>query len=342
MRYKLLGASGLRVSELALGTMTFGEDWGWGASKQESKRIFDAFAAAGGNFIDTACNYTEGTSERFVGEFIESDRDRYVVATKYTLRPNAAQNNDPNRGGNHRKNLQREVEASLERLGTEYIDLLYVHMWDYMTPVEEVMRGLNDLVRAGKILYYGFSDTPAYVLAQANMYARCHGMAPVIATQVPYSLRGRDAEREIMPYARQDDVAVTTWGMLGGGVLTGKYRDPKATTRYEDVPEDALDLADEVVELAKEIGRSPAQVAINWVKGRQDKAQIIPILGARTEKQILDNLGVLEFELSEEQRNRLEALTDFSLGFPRSFLTGENVLNLVHGETAGLIDNHRA
>src|SRR5262245_52306408 len=158
MRYKLLGKSGLRVSELCLGTMTFGDDWGWGASKEESRKIFDAFAEAGGNFIDTANNYTNGTSEKFVGEFIQSDRDHFVIATKYTLTERKA---DPNCGGNHRKNLRRSVEGSLQRLGTDHIDLLWLHMWDGMTPVEEVMRSLDDLVRAGTVLYVGISDTPA-------------------------------------------------------------------------------------------------------------------------------------------------------------------------------------
>jgi aryl-alcohol dehydrogenase-like predicted oxidoreductase len=171
MRYKLLGRSGLRVSELSLGTMTFGEDWGWGASKKESQIIFDAFAEAGGNFIDTACNYTEGTSEKYVGEFVASDRNYFVIATKFTLRSREANSMDPNAGGNNRKNLMRSVEASLERLNTDYIDLLYLHMWDYTTPVGEVMRGLDDLVRDGKVHYIGFSDTPAYIVAKANMLA---------------------------------------------------------------------------------------------------------------------------------------------------------------------------
>ena len=158
MRYKLLGRSGLRVSELALGTMTFGETWGWGASQEESRAIFDAFVEAGGNFVDTACNYTDGESERFVGELIRDDRERFVVATKYTLtqRPD-----DPNAGGNQRKNLVQTLESSLRRLGTDYVDLLWLHMWDGMTPVEEVLRGFDDLVSSGKVLYVALSDTPA-------------------------------------------------------------------------------------------------------------------------------------------------------------------------------------
>src|SRR5512135_1545019 len=164
MRYKLLGRSGLRVSELALGTMTFGEDWGWGASREESRRIFDRFVEAGGNFVDTSCNYTNGTSEKFVGEFTKSDREHFVIATKYSL---TERKTDPNFGGNHRKNMRRSVEGSLRRLGTDYIDLLYLHMWDFMTPIEEVMRAMEDLVRAGKVLYTGFSDSPAWVISYA-------------------------------------------------------------------------------------------------------------------------------------------------------------------------------
>jgi aryl-alcohol dehydrogenase-like predicted oxidoreductase len=172
MRYKLLGASGLRVSELALGTMTFGETWGWGASKDESRKIFDAFATAGGNFIDTANNYTDGTSEEFVGDFIATDREHFVVATKYTL---STRRDDPNAGGNHRKSMVRALEASLRRLGTDYVDLLWLHMWDGLTPVEEVLRAFDDLVRAGKVLYVGFSDTPAWVVSRAHAIATVRG-----------------------------------------------------------------------------------------------------------------------------------------------------------------------
>ncbi len=341
MRYKLLGKSGLRVSELALGTMTFGEDWGWGADKATSRAIFEAFAEAGGNFIDTACNYTEGTSEKFIGEFAAADRDYFVLATKYTLRPNAQQHRDPNRGGNARKNMHREVEASLRRLNTDYLDLLYLHMWDYTTPIEEVMRSADDLIRAGKVRYFGMSDTPAYVVAKANMYARWMGLSPVVATQVPYNLARRDPEREIMPLAQEDDIAVTAWGMIMGGVLTGKYRDADAAKRYEGASEQALALGDAVVAVAKEIGRTPAQVAINWVRQQKGKAQVIPILGVRTIEQLKDNLGVLDFELTPEQIQQIEAIAPFDPGFPRSFLLGEHVLNLIHGKTAAALDNHR-
>jgi aryl-alcohol dehydrogenase-like predicted oxidoreductase len=341
MRYKLLGRSGLRVSELCLGTMTFGEDWGWGASQEESQRLFDAFADAGGNFIDTACNYTEGTSEKLVGEFVASDRDYFVIATKYTLRPRHANKMDPNFGGNNRKNLMRSVDASLKRLNTDHIDLLYLHMWDYTTGLSEVMRGLDDLVRAGKVLYVGFSDTPAYVVAKANMLADFHALSPIVAIQVPYNLVRRDPERELFPMAKEEDISVTVWGMLGGGILTGKYRDADAQKRYEKASERGMAFADKVVDLAQEIGHSPSQVAINWVRQQQSKAQIIPILGARNLDQLNDNLGVLDFELSTKQLTLIEEFSDFELGFPWSFLHDEEVLELIHGDTHQILDRHR-
>ena len=176
MRYKLLGHSGLRVAELCLGTMTFGEDWGWGASKEESRKIFDAYVEAGGNFIDTSINYTNGSAEKYVGEFIVSDRDRFVVATKFSL---STRKDDPNAGGNHRKNMMQAVEVSLKRLNTDHIDLYWMHMWDMVTPIEEVMHGLDDLVRAGKVLYVGISDTPAWLVAQANTLASMRGWSTV-------------------------------------------------------------------------------------------------------------------------------------------------------------------
>src|SRR4029450_10775543 len=220
MRYKLFGRTGVRVSELCLGTMTFGEDWGWGAPKDESRKIFDAFVQAGGNFIDTANNYTNGTSEKFIGEFTKGDRDHFVIATKYTLNEFAT---DPNFGGNHRKNMRRSVEGSLKRLATDHIDLLWLHMWDGMTPVEEVMRALDDLVRAGKVLYVGISDTPAWVVSQANTLAELRGWTPFVGPQVPYSLVERAPERELLPMAQALELTVTSWGPLGGGPLHTRY-----------------------------------------------------------------------------------------------------------------------
>jgi aryl-alcohol dehydrogenase-like predicted oxidoreductase len=336
MRYKLFGRSGLRVSELCLGTMTFGEDWGWGASKEESRRIFEAFAEAGGNFVDTANNYTDGTSEGFVGEFLAADRDHFVLATKYTL---TERRDDPNAGGNHRKNLMRSVEGSLRRLATDRIDVLWVHMWDGMTPIEEVLRSLDDLVRAGKVLYVGFSDTPAWVVAQAVIMAELRGWTRPVGMQLPYSLADRSVERESLPMSRALDLAVTPWGLLEGGILSGKYASGNAEPRrYGNEPqsERELRLADEIKAVANEIGRSVAQVAINWV--RQQPGAIIPIVGARTEVQLKDDLGCLDFELDQGQMERLSKASPIELGFPRSFLESDHVRGLIFGETFGLID----
>jgi len=341
VRYKLLGRSGLRVSELCLGTMTFGEDWGWGASKEVSREIFDAFAEAGGNFIDTACNYTNGTSERFVGEFVASDRDHFVVATKYTL---SERKDDPNFGGNQRKNMMRSVEGSLKRLKTDTVDLLWLHMWDFTTPVEEVMRGLDDLVRSGKVLYIGLSDSPAWIAAQANTLAELRGWSRCIALQVPYSLADRAVERELLPMARACDMGVLAWGVLEAGELTGKYnRESSEPKRNRSVGEMNKALAEALMALADEIGRTPSQVAINWVRQQGDghAAPIIPILGARAEAQIKDNLGCLEFTLTGEQLRRLSEASPISLGFPQAFLSGDHVRNLIFGETFDRLDNHR-
>jgi len=339
MRYKLLGKSGLRVSELALGTMTFGEDWGWGASKEVSQQIFDTFANAGGNFVDTANNYTNGTSEKFVGEFIHSDRHHFVLATKFTL---SERPSDPNFGGNQRKNLMRSVEGSLKRLNTEFIDLLWLHAWDGLTPVDEVLRGLDDLVRSGKVNYIGISDSPAWIVSQANAVADLRGWSSFVALQLPYSLAGRDPERNLLPMAKAHQMSVTPWGILGGGALTGKYNkesdDPK---RYDDAGEKQKRLADLVIEVAERNGRSPAQVAINWVRQQQTKSSIIPIIGARTVPQINDNLACLEWELSSEELVQLSEASPIALGFPHEFLSRDEVRNLIFGDTFNQIDNHR-
>src|SRR6201988_354120 len=220
MKYRLLGNSGLRVSEAALGTMTFGEDWGWGATKDEARKVYDSFREAGGNFIDTANLYTNGTSESFLGEFMKGHRESIVLATKYA---NAAPGTDPNAPGNQRKNMMQAVEASLKRLKTDYIDLYWVHIWDQITPVEEVMRGLDDLVRQGKILYVGISDAPAWWIAQANTLAQLRGWSPFLGLQIEYSLIERTVERELVPMAKALNIGVTAWSPLAGGVLTGKY-----------------------------------------------------------------------------------------------------------------------
>ncbi|MBS2971023.1 aldo/keto reductase [Metabacillus sp. KIGAM252] len=343
MRYKLLGNSGLRVSELALGTMTFGEDWGFGASKEESRKIFNRFTEAGGNFIDTACNYTNGASETFIGEFIQGNREQYVIATKYSL---TTRPNDPNGGGNHRKNLVQTVEGSLKRLNTDYIDLLWLHAWDFTTPVEEVMRALDDLVRAGKVLYIGISDTPAWIVSQANTLAMLRGWTPFIGLQVEYSLLQREPERDLLPMARALDIGITAWAPIAGGALTGKYlsglanEDQKRLTpQSKRLNEVNSKIAAEVVKIAEELEKNPAQVAINWV--RQQPGVNIPLIGARKESQIIDNLGAAEFSLSSEQLQRLDQASRIELGFPHEFLSSDPVRNALFGTTFGKIDNHR-
>lgn len=338
MRYRLLGRSGLRVSEVALGTMTFGDAWGWGAPANESRRIFDAYVEAGGNFVDTACNYTDGQSEELVGALVEPDREHFVVATKYTLTSRKA---DPNAGGNHRKNLVHTLEKSLRRLRTEYVDLLWLHMWDGTTPVEEVVRALDDLVSAGKVLYVGISDTPSWVVSQAVTLADFRGWSRFVAVQAPYSISGRDVERELLPMARSLDLAFTPWGILSGGALTGKYlEDTEEPRRYDGVGPRTNGIAREVAAVAEEVGATAAQVAIAWV--RAQPWHLVPILGARTEGQMRENLGALEIELSGEQLDRLDQAGDFKLGFPRDFLEDDEVHELIFGETFELIDDHRA
>jgi aryl-alcohol dehydrogenase-like predicted oxidoreductase len=329
MRYRLLGKSGLRVSELALGTMTFGEAWGWGASSEESRRVFDVFLDAGGNFVDTACNYTDGESESLLGEFVQEQRERLVVATKYTL---TARKDDPNAGGNHRKNLVQTVEASLRRLRTDYVDLLWLHMWDGLTPVEEVVRALDDLVTAGKVLYVGLSDTPAWVVSRAVTMAELGGRARPVALQHPYSLADRDAENELLPMAQALELAVTTWGVLEGGALTGKYlADSTEPRRYGGVGDRVNEIAREVVRAADELGVTPGQVATAWVLAQP--WPIIPIVGARTEEQLRENLGALDVELTDELLERLNDASGFRLGFPRSFLESDHVRSLIFGDT---------
>jgi len=339
MRYKLLGRSGLRVSELALGTMTFGQDWGaWGATREESRRIFDKFVDAGGNFIDTANRYTEGTSERYVGEFIASDRDRFVLATKYTL---FSRRDDANASGNQRKNMMQSIEASLKRLKTDRIDLFWVHAWDFMTPVDEVMRGLDDLVRAGKVLYIGISDTPAWVVSQANTMADLRGWSKFVALQLQYSLVERNIERELLPMARSLDIALTPWGALGSGVLSGKYNGGESGRMGEEsnVAPWKLDIAAAVGKIADELGVTSSQVALSWV--RQQPGVVIPIVGARTAEQAEDNLGCLRCTLTDSQLAQLAEVSKIELGFPYDFLASDMVRDLVTGGMDKQIDNHR-
>jgi len=332
MRYRLSGNSGLRVLEAALGTMTFGEDWGWGSAQDEVQKVYDAFREAGGNFIDTANMYTNGTSESFLGEFMKGHRQSVVMATKYT---NAAPGTDPNAAGNQRKNMVQAVEASLKRLRTAYIDLYWVHIWDQMTPVEEVMRGLNDLVRAGKVLYVGISDAPAWWIAQANTLAHLWGWSPFIGLQIEYSL----TERELVPMARALHLGLTAWSPLANGVLTGKYHG-HGSSEPDRMSADMMkpflseqQRADRIVAAVKtvsdELGRSMAQVALAWLRYRP--VPVIPIIGARKLSQLQDNLASFDLALSADQVATLDEASRIELGFPHDFYAKKMVRSLVYG-----------
>ncbi|HWL86386.1 MAG TPA: aldo/keto reductase [Polyangiaceae bacterium] len=340
--YRLLGRSGLRVSPLALGGMTFGTDWGWGSEADEVRRIFDTYVDRGGNFIDTANFYTNGTSERLIGEFAHEKRERLVIATKYTLtmRPR-----DPNSGGNHRKNMIQSVEASLERLKTDYIDLLYMHAWDGTTPVEEVLRAMDDLVRSGKVLYVGISDTPAWQVSRMQAIAELRGWSPLIALQIEYSLAQRTVERELMPMAKEMGLGVVPFFALASGVLTGKYTKADldhgggsagaAGTRKNVAAANGvltarnLEIAEVVKSVAVELGKTPAQVALAWTL--LNPAVAAPILGARTLKQLEDNLGALDVSWTDSHRARLDAVSAVELGFPHDFLASPMTRQVMFG-----------
>lgn len=342
MRYKLHGRSGLRVSELCLGAMTFGSNWGWGGDDSESRAMFDAFVEAGGNFIDTAHVYTEGASERLVGEFIASDRDHFVVATKYT----PSTGTDISKAGNSRKNMMRCVEESLARLGTDHIDLYLLHFWDGTTPVDEIMRGLDDLVSSGKVTYLAVSDVPAWQIARANMLADLRGWSSFIGMQVEYSLIERTPERELFPMAKELDMGMTAWSPLGQGVLTGKFLG-NGTSEATRMPAEYVqprhnEIARLVVDIAKEYGCSPAQVALAAIRQLSKWGDIIPIIAGRNAAQVKDNIGCLNVTLDESQLKRLDEATKIDLGFPHNMLQGDIVRNMGYGGIANYhnLDNH--
>jgi aryl-alcohol dehydrogenase-like predicted oxidoreductase len=323
--------------------MTFGEDWGWGSSKDESRQILDAFFEAGGNFIDTANIYTNGSSETLLGEFLKGIRDSAVLATKYT---NSMPGTDPNAAGNQRKNMMRAAEASLKRLQTDYIDLYWLHIWDKITPLDEVMRAFDDLVRQGKILHAGVSDMAAWAVARANTLAELRGWTPLVGLQIEYSLIERTVERELIPMAAALGLSVTAWSPLAGGVLTGKYVEGKAEAdarmnsemmkSFSRADERARAIVAEVQSVAKEVGRSPAQVALAWL--RQRPVPIIPIVGARRLAQFKDNLACLDLTLNREQLSGLDSVSRVELGFPHDFYDRDMVKGLVYGGLAERID----
>ena len=331
MKLTFLGPTGLRVSELCLGTMTFGTETGWGADREESRKIFDAYTEAGGNFLDTANAYSGGTSERLVGEFVASERDRYVIATKYTI---SSDKSDPNAGGNQAKNLRRAIDASLKRLGTDHIDLYFVHMFDGFTPLEEPLRALDDAVRAGKVLHIGYSDHPAWMVARADAIAMFSQITRPACIQIEYNLAFREAERELVPMADALGLTVMNWSPLGAGALSGKLVRPDPEENYEGrvasgavarnfdkyKSERVNAIVRELIDCADAMGTSPARLAIAWLRAKSNLN--VPIIGARSARHVRDNLQAVALEVPEEIMTRLEAASAVDLGFPTAFLRG--------------------
>jgi aryl-alcohol dehydrogenase-like predicted oxidoreductase len=324
--YVTLGRSGLRVSPMCLGAMTFGLDWGWGCDVDVAKAIIDAYMERGGNFIDTSNIYTKGHAEVIIGEHLSSAgrRDRMVIATKFlgNMYPG-----DPNGGGAHRKALMRACEHSLRRLRTDYIDLYWMHWHDIHTPIQETMRALDDLVRAGKVRYIGFSDTPAWKCAQAQMESSFRSWSPLVALQIEYSLMERTPEAELLPMAGEMGLGITPWSPLKGGVLTGKYTRQNAGAIEPGrgkwvsnwLNERTYTIIDALIAAAGEAGCTPAQAALAWVQGKSGVTS--SIIGARTVEQLVDNLAALEVVLSPQQIAALdEVSTPLQMPFPYEFL----------------------
>lgn len=325
--YRLLGRSGLRISPLSLGTMTFGMA-GWGTDSAEAKNIIEHYMSLGGNFIDTANFYAAGESERMIGRILQSRRHEMVVATKYSL---TMRKGDPNASGNHRKNMVQSVEASLERLQTDYIDLLYLHLWDNRTPADEILRAFDDLVRAGKILYAGISDTPAWQVARLQAIADVRGWTPFAALQIPYNLTERTVEREFMPMAQEMGLGILPWSPLAGGVLSGKYARQDLQVQPTDMSsrkninlatgrltEKSLDIVDVLATVATELNAQPAQVALAWTL--LHPAVTSPIVGARTLAQLESNLGALNIQFSMDQIARLHNVSGIESCFPHTMI----------------------
>ena len=339
MRYKLLGRSGLRVSEIALGTMTFGPGADWSRSEDEARTVFDTYAEAGGNFIDTANMYTGGESEKIVGRLVAPDRERYVVATKYANAVPGSGN--PNAAGMHRKSLFQSLDASLKRLALDYIDVYFVHWWDFTTPVEEVHRALDDAVSAGKILHIGLSDVPAWAVSRAQAFHELRGYAPIAAMQLEYSLVQRSIEREHLPMGRTYDIAITAWSPLAGGILTGKYTAKAAdgprrmdSMQLQPLDERNLRIAEAVDAVAARVGASASQVALAWVitKG------VIPIVGATRPEQMRENLGAVDLRLDRETIAELDSASAFDAGHPYSMLDWDMPMALGYGGMFDRID----
>lgn len=336
--YITLGRSGLRVSPLCLGAMTFGPDWGWGSSIEESRSILDRYIDLGGNFIDTANMYTRGHSEKIIGDHVgrhPARRDRLVIATKFLSNMYPG---DPNGGGANRLSIINACEQSLRRLQTDHIDLYWMHFWDRFTPIDETMRAIDDLVRLGKVRYFGFSDTPAWKCAQGQLEAIFRDWTPAIALQIEYSLLERTVEGELLPMAREMGLGVTPWSPLKGGVLSGKYsRDHRPTDGRGSSPwvqNHLTDRAFGVVDVVRAVAAeqtagnrqvSCSQVALAWVQSRVGVASTI--IGARTLRHLDDNVGALDVRLTPDQIRRLDEATTPTLNFPAHFLSyvGDNI-----------------
>ena len=357
-RYFTLGNSGLRVSRLALGTMTFGTDWGWGADKDTARAMFNAYIERGGNLIDTADLYTNGISEQWVGEFVRERqlRDRVVITTKFSFN---ADPTNPNAGGNGRKNMLRAVEGSLRRLNTDFIDLYLLHTWDMVTPAEEVLRTFDDLVRSGKVRHIGLSNTPAWYASRAQTLAQLRGWEPLSALQLEYSLLERTIEREFTPLGQQFGMGIMVWSPLGSGLLSGKYKPSQSqdwgtgrlqtlkdtnNPAFNKFSERNFAIVAELEKVAREAGHSMAQVAINWVANQPGVATVL--VGATRQSQLDDNLASLDFELSAELRSRLDVVSAATAGSPYLFftpgmqamLTGSNIVgNKQAGYTAPVL-----
>lgn len=331
MKYYLLGKSGLRVSELSLGTMTFGTELGWGTDMNEARKILDLYIDRGGNFVDTANIYMNGSSEKMLGELLGEKRNQIVLSTKYSMH---GQTGDPNGGGNHRKSMVHSVEESLKRLKTDYIDLLYMHMWDNTTSVEEILRAMDDLVRSGKVLYVGISDTPAWQASRMQAIADLRGWSPLVALQIEYSLIERTSERDLIPMANEMGLGVIPWSPLAGGLLSGKYtredfqhsadsveiRDTKKSSIINQgkFTERNMLIVEEVNRIAEEVNKLPAQIALAWLLSQ--KTITSTTLGVRTVEQLENNLGSLEVNLSFDQIKRLNDVSRIDLGFPHEIL----------------------
>lgn len=340
MRYRLLGRSGLRVSQVALGTMTFGPGADWSRPEEECRAIFDAYVEAGGNFIDTANMYTGGESEKIVGRLVAPDRDRFVIATKYANAVPGA--DDPNAAGVHRKSLMRSLDASLQRLGVDYIDLYFVHWWDFTTPVEEVQRALDDAVSAGKILHVGLSDVPAWVVSRAQAFADLRGLVPITAMQLEYSLVQRSIEREHLPLARARDIGVMAWSPLAGGILTGKYTrggfDDSAkrmdSMQLQPLHERNRRIAEALDAIADGLGATSGQVALAWMMSRG----VVPIVGATRPGQLRESLAAAAIRLDEKTLAALDAESAFDAGHPYNMLEWDMPMALGYGGMFDQID----